>query len=66
MDYEQLFVEFNVGTACQTCLSYEVRLRLEHELREAEAAEAICLRGQVATFEAAKAARVSELDGLKE
>ncbi|GKA37171.1 hypothetical protein Tco_0723736 [Tanacetum coccineum] len=33
MDYEQLFVEFNVGAARQTCHSYEVRLRLEHELR---------------------------------
>ncbi|GKC81071.1 hypothetical protein Tco_1136788 [Tanacetum coccineum] len=52
MDYEQLFVEFNVGAASQTCLSSEVRLRLEHELREAEAAEAIRLRGQIATVEA--------------
>nr|GEZ92303.1 hypothetical protein [Tanacetum cinerariifolium] len=33
MDYEQLYVEFNVGAACQTCLSSKVRLRLEHELR---------------------------------
>ncbi|GJX64891.1 hypothetical protein Tco_0299234, partial [Tanacetum coccineum] len=33
MDYEQLFVEFNVGAACQTSLGSEVRLRLEHELR---------------------------------
>ncbi|GJR87578.1 hypothetical protein Tco_0211589 [Tanacetum coccineum] len=33
MDYEQLFVKFNVGAARQTCLSSEVRLRLEHELR---------------------------------
>ncbi|GJW07227.1 hypothetical protein Tco_1569650 [Tanacetum coccineum] len=33
MDYEQLFAEFNVGTARQSCLSSEVRLRLEHELR---------------------------------
>ncbi|GJU34132.1 hypothetical protein Tco_1182486 [Tanacetum coccineum] len=33
MDYEQLFVEFNVGTARQSCLGSEVRLRLEHELR---------------------------------
>ncbi|GJX84941.1 hypothetical protein Tco_0335715, partial [Tanacetum coccineum] len=56
MDYEQLFVEFNVGAARQTCLSFEVRLRLEHELREAEAVEAIRLRGQIATIEAAEAA----------
>nr|GEW36088.1 transposase (putative), gypsy type [Tanacetum cinerariifolium] len=33
MDYEQLFVEFNVGAARQTCLGAEVRMRLEHELR---------------------------------
>ncbi|GJX58554.1 hypothetical protein Tco_0289944 [Tanacetum coccineum] len=33
MDYEQLFVEFNVGSARQLCLGSEVRLRLEHELR---------------------------------
>ncbi|GKB99043.1 hypothetical protein Tco_0985180 [Tanacetum coccineum] len=33
MDYGQLFVEFNVRAALQTCLSSEVRLRLEHELR---------------------------------
>ncbi|GJZ61060.1 hypothetical protein Tco_0617197 [Tanacetum coccineum] len=33
MDYEQLFAEFKVGTARQSCLGFEVRLRLEHELR---------------------------------
>ncbi|GJS78490.1 hypothetical protein Tco_0728371 [Tanacetum coccineum] len=99
MDYEQLFVEFNVGAARQTCLSFKVRLRLEHELKgrkkledkcamqagwlkerdvdianlkaqlslkEAEAAEAMRLSGQIATVEAAEAARASELEGLKE
>ncbi|GJS76871.1 hypothetical protein Tco_0726752 [Tanacetum coccineum] len=83
----------------QSCLSSEVRLRLEHELRgrkkfedkcamqagwlkekdaeiaslkaqlslkEAEAAEAIRLQGQVAVVEAAEAARIAELNGLKE
>nr|GEX55204.1 hypothetical protein [Tanacetum cinerariifolium] len=30
----QLFSEFNVGAVCQTCLSYEVRLRSEHNFRE--------------------------------
>ncbi|GKA59226.1 hypothetical protein Tco_0758539, partial [Tanacetum coccineum] len=34
MDYEQLFVEFNVGAARQTCLSAEVRMRFEHNLKE--------------------------------
>ncbi|GJT30905.1 hypothetical protein Tco_0911180 [Tanacetum coccineum] len=94
-----LLAEFNVGAARQTCLSVEVRMRLEHELRgrkkfegkcamladllkgkdaeiaslkaqlslkEAEAAEAIRLCGQVASVEAAEATRVKELNALKE
>nr|GFB86565.1 hypothetical protein [Tanacetum cinerariifolium] len=61
MDYKQLFVEFNVGATRQTYLSSEVRLRLEHELREVEATEAIRLRGQVTTVEAAEAARITKL-----
>ncbi|GKG20556.1 hypothetical protein Tco_0380357, partial [Tanacetum coccineum] len=94
MDYEQLFAEFNVGTACQSCLGSEVRLRLEHELRdrkkfkdkcamqagwlkerdaeiaslkaqlslkEAEAAEAIRLHGQVVALEFEAATKDSEL-----
>ncbi|GJR65750.1 hypothetical protein Tco_0011815 [Tanacetum coccineum] len=40
-------------------------LKAQLSLKEAEAAEAIRLRGQVATVEAAKAARVNELDDLK-
>ncbi|GJV20921.1 hypothetical protein Tco_1369941 [Tanacetum coccineum] len=68
MDYDQLFAEFNVGAARQTCLSAEVRMRTEHILREkkklegrceAEAAETIRLRGQVFVAEAAEAARLS-------
>ncbi|GKD48955.1 hypothetical protein Tco_1277931 [Tanacetum coccineum] len=73
MDYDQLLAEFNVGIAHQTCLSFEVRLRLEHELAgrkifkgKFEVAEAIRLRGQIANDEAAKAATVSELNSLKE
>ncbi|GJU10648.1 hypothetical protein Tco_1133044 [Tanacetum coccineum] len=42
MDYEQLFVEFNVGAACQTCLSSEVRLRSQHELRGRKKFEVKC------------------------
>nr|GEX74442.1 hypothetical protein [Tanacetum cinerariifolium] len=34
MDYDQLYAEFNVGAACQTCLSAKVRLRSEHNFRE--------------------------------
>ncbi|GKG45007.1 hypothetical protein Tco_0495085, partial [Tanacetum coccineum] len=33
IDYEQLFIEFNVEAARQTRLSSKVRLRLKHELR---------------------------------
>nr|GEW45202.1 hypothetical protein [Tanacetum cinerariifolium] len=62
MDYDQLLVEFNVGVARQTCLSSEERL----SLKEAEVVEAIRLRGQVSTVEAMEAARVAELNSLKE
>ncbi|GJU13939.1 hypothetical protein Tco_1136335 [Tanacetum coccineum] len=34
IDYDLLFAEFNVGAARQTCLGAEVRMRLEHTLRE--------------------------------
>ncbi|GJX75071.1 hypothetical protein Tco_0313666 [Tanacetum coccineum] len=59
MDYEQLLTEFNVGTARQVCFSAEIRMRLEHELREAVAAKAIRLHCQIANVEAAEAARLS-------
>ncbi|GJX40680.1 hypothetical protein Tco_0255670, partial [Tanacetum coccineum] len=32
MDYDQLYMEFNVGAARQVCLEAEVRSRAEHEL----------------------------------
>ncbi|GJU10944.1 hypothetical protein Tco_1133340 [Tanacetum coccineum] len=41
-------------------------LKAQLSLKEAEAAKAICLRGQVAVVEATEAARASELNGLKE
>ncbi|GKD12655.1 hypothetical protein Tco_1197062 [Tanacetum coccineum] len=77
MDYGQLFAEFNVRAARQTCLGAEVRIRTEHILmekrklegrcsRQAEAAEAIRLRGQFSVAEAMEAARVAELNSLKE
>ncbi|GKC44714.1 hypothetical protein Tco_1062436, partial [Tanacetum coccineum] len=72
MDYDQLFMDFNVGAARQTCLGGEVRMQTEYifgenkKLEEAEAAEAIRLRGQVATVKATAATRVNELNGLKE
>ncbi|GKB22609.1 gypsy type transposase, partial [Tanacetum coccineum] len=73
MDYDQLFAEFNVGAAHQTCLGAEIRmhaeianLKAQLSLREAEAAEAIRLCNQVSVVEAEVAARVSELNSLKE
>ncbi|GKB16390.1 hypothetical protein Tco_0850313 [Tanacetum coccineum] len=42
MDYEQLFAEFNVGAARQTCLGAEVRMRLEHEIRGRKRFEGKC------------------------
>ncbi|GJW84672.1 hypothetical protein Tco_0157817 [Tanacetum coccineum] len=36
--------EFNVGAACQTCLSAEVKLRSEHNLRERKKFERKCAR----------------------
>ncbi|GKA12901.1 hypothetical protein Tco_0692447 [Tanacetum coccineum] len=72
MDYDQLFAEFNVGAARQTCVCVEerdvkiVNLKAQLSLKEADVAEAIRLRNQVSTIEAAEVARVSELESLKE
>ncbi|GJR76806.1 hypothetical protein Tco_0089171 [Tanacetum coccineum] len=44
MDYDQLFAEFNVGAARQTCLRAEVRLRSEHNFRERKKFERKCAR----------------------
>ncbi|GJZ19181.1 hypothetical protein Tco_0555771 [Tanacetum coccineum] len=55
MDYDQLYTEFNVGAARQVCLG-----------AEAEAAEAICLRGQLSAIKAADAVKGNELRDLKE
>ncbi|GKD03218.1 hypothetical protein Tco_1178192 [Tanacetum coccineum] len=44
MDYEQLFVEFNVRVARQACFSVEVRLRYEHNYRERKKFERKCNR----------------------
>ncbi|GJT11492.1 hypothetical protein Tco_0858534 [Tanacetum coccineum] len=34
IDHDQLFMEFNVGAACQMSLSAEVRMRAEYNIRE--------------------------------
>ncbi|GJU84706.1 hypothetical protein Tco_1292252 [Tanacetum coccineum] len=44
MDYEQLFTEFNVGTARQVCLNAEVRMRTEYYLSERKRLESECGR----------------------
>nr|GEW43786.1 reverse transcriptase domain-containing protein [Tanacetum cinerariifolium] len=54
MDYEQLFTEFNVGMVRQSCLGFEVRLWLEHELR--------VLKGQFAALESADVVKNTELE----
>ncbi|GJU34061.1 hypothetical protein Tco_1182415 [Tanacetum coccineum] len=75
MDYDQLFAEFNVGVAHQTCLSTNLlkekdveiaSLKAQLSLKEAEAAEAIRLCNQFSVAKVAEATRVSELDSLKE
>ncbi|GJR33742.1 gypsy type transposase [Tanacetum coccineum] len=43
MDYEQLFTEFNVGTARQVCLNVEVRMRTEYCLSETKKLELECV-----------------------
>ncbi|GKA69145.1 hypothetical protein Tco_0775209 [Tanacetum coccineum] len=64
MEYDQLYAEFNVGAARQTCLGAEVKVLVS--LKEAEAAEAICLHGHVANIEATEAIHAAELNLLKE
>ncbi|GKA82145.1 hypothetical protein Tco_0788893 [Tanacetum coccineum] len=44
MDYEQLFTEFNVGSACQVYLNAEVRMRTEYCLSERGRLESECGR----------------------
>ncbi|GJT41687.1 hypothetical protein Tco_0941552 [Tanacetum coccineum] len=59
MDYDQLFAEFNVGAAHQTCLSSEVRLRSEHNFREGKKFEGKCNRQ--ANFLKEKDAKIANL-----
>ncbi|GKB05407.1 hypothetical protein Tco_0833602, partial [Tanacetum coccineum] len=74
MEYDQLFAEFNVGAASQTCLGEKVRMRLKHVLRGkkrldgkcVDAAEAIHLRSRIANIEAVDATLTGELKSLKE
>ncbi|GKD95978.1 hypothetical protein Tco_1379875, partial [Tanacetum coccineum] len=42
MEYDQLLIEFNVRAARQTCFSSEVRLWLEHDLKDKKKLEGKC------------------------
>ncbi|GJU59887.1 gypsy type transposase [Tanacetum coccineum] len=74
MKYDQLFAEFNVGAASQTCLANLLKemdteiasLKAQLSLKEADAAEAIHLRSRIANIEAVDATLTSELKSLKE
>nr|GEU55943.1 hypothetical protein [Tanacetum cinerariifolium] len=77
MDYDQLFAEFNVRAARQTCFSAEVRLWSEHNFRERKKFKRKCnslkernlalegekstLEGQVMMLESVAASKDSEL-----
>ncbi|GJX99902.1 hypothetical protein Tco_0356921, partial [Tanacetum coccineum] len=77
MEHDQLFTEFNVGDACQVSSSDKVRMRAEAKdeevdslkaqllVKEAEAAEAICLRAEASKFEAVEKSLRDEVESLK-
>ncbi|GJT71109.1 hypothetical protein Tco_1030395 [Tanacetum coccineum] len=76
MDYDQLYTEFNKDKLEDKCAEQATLLSEKDteiadlksllSLKEAEAAEAIRLRGQLSVVEAADAAKGNELKGLKE
>ncbi|GJX76670.1 hypothetical protein Tco_0323481 [Tanacetum coccineum] len=72
MEHDQLFTEFNVGSARQMSLSVEVReeeienLKVQLLLREAEAAEAIRLRVEASNFEVVERSLWDDTNTLKE
>nr|GFB13189.1 hypothetical protein [Tanacetum cinerariifolium] len=42
MEYDQLYTEFNVGAAHQTCLGAKVRMREEHTLKKKKILDEEC------------------------
>ncbi|GJY15397.1 hypothetical protein Tco_0385819 [Tanacetum coccineum] len=71
MDYDKIYIEFNVGAARQVFLGTKRDTEIAHlksllSLKEAEAAEAIRLRGQLSMVEATDAAKSTKLRDLKE
>ncbi|GKD31926.1 hypothetical protein Tco_1242704 [Tanacetum coccineum] len=75
IDYEELFTEFNVGSARQACLSAEVRMQTEYCLSERKRLKSECERQadllksrdeEVSAFEVAKKVHVDELNFLRQ
>ncbi|GJU64884.1 hypothetical protein Tco_1246719 [Tanacetum coccineum] len=65
MDHDQLLVKFNVGAARQTCLSSEVKLWLEHDLRDRKKLEGRCTECQVASLESQKDSLINQVSSLE-
>nr|GEW69482.1 hypothetical protein [Tanacetum cinerariifolium] len=66
MDNEQLLAKFNVRAARQEKDAEISSLKTQLSLKEAEAAKTIRLRRQIVNVEVAKAAKVNELNDLRE
>ncbi|GJY75037.1 hypothetical protein Tco_0479468, partial [Tanacetum coccineum] len=69
MEHDQLFTEFNVGSARQMSLSAEVRMRVEYNVkerrRETKAAEATRLRARTSNLEDVEKSLWDEVNALK-
>ncbi|GJW05981.1 hypothetical protein Tco_1568404 [Tanacetum coccineum] len=72
MEHDQLFTEFKVGAARQVSLSAEAKgeevdsLKAQLLVKEAEAAEAICLRAEASKFEVVEKYPCVKVESLKE
>ncbi|GKG28911.1 hypothetical protein Tco_0416276, partial [Tanacetum coccineum] len=67
MEHDQLFTEFNVGAARQMSISAEIEnIKAQLLLREAEAAEAVCLHAKASNFEVVEKSLWDETNALKE
>nr|GEW52982.1 hypothetical protein [Tanacetum cinerariifolium] len=62
MEYNHLFIEFNVGTARQACLNAEVRIRTEYCLSEKKRSESECEK----QADLLNKRHASEIDALKQ
>ncbi|GKC26086.1 hypothetical protein Tco_1033380 [Tanacetum coccineum] len=72
MEHDQLFTEFNVGAARQMCLSVEVRMRAEYNIRENRRLKFVAeewvdlLKVRENEFEAVEKSLQNEVKALKE